>query len=90
MVPLLNTPRRNQGQIYMEDLFLEIAVFLGQKMEKTGIPWIRNEKNKNYSGSAERFNDLAMLFIENKIAISIDFENILQDFAKKKSRRVFF
>ena len=31
-----------------------------------------------------------MLSIENEIAKSIDLKNILQDFANKKTRKVFF
>ena len=47
-------------------------------------PWIGDEENKNYLENAERFNNLAMLSIENEIAKSIDFENILHKFANTK------
>ena len=53
-------------------------------------PRIGDEENKNYSGNAEKPNNLAMLSIENEIATSTDFKNILQEFANKKTRRVFF
>ena len=38
----------------------------------------------------ERLNSLSMLSIESEIAKAIDFENILNDFANKKARKVFF
>ena len=47
-------------------------------------PWIGNVGNKNYLGNAERLNNLAMLSIENEIAKSIDFENILHNVQTKK------
>ena len=40
--------------------------------------------------SHERLNSLSMLSIEREIAKAIDFENILNDFANKKARKVFF
>ena len=40
--------------------------------------------------SQERLNSLSMLSIESEIAKAIDFENILNDFANKKARKVFF
>ena len=69
-----------------EDFFRDYYVFGIKKSTKLGQ--IENE-NKKYLGNTERLNKLAMLSMENEIAISIDFENILQDFAKK-TRRVFF
>ena len=38
----------------------------------------------------KRLNSLSMLSIESEIAKAIDFENILNDFANKKARKVFF
>ena len=38
----------------------------------------------------ERLSSLSMLSIESEIAKAIDFENILNDFANKKARKVFF
>ena len=40
--------------------------------------------------SQERLNSLSMLSIESEIAKAIDFENILNDFANKKARKVYF
>ena len=40
--------------------------------------------------SQERLNSLSMYSIESEIAKAIDFENILNDFAYKKARKVFF
>ena len=36
MVPPLGTPGRNQIGIQGKDIFLEITIFLGQKIDKTG------------------------------------------------------
>ena len=38
----------------------------------------------------ERLNDLAVLSIESSVAKNIDFTDVIQDFANKKSRRVKF
>ena len=40
--------------------------------------------------SQERLNSLSVLSIESEIAKAIDFENIMNDFANKKARNVFF
>ena len=42
------------------------------------------EENKNYLGNANIAMNWAKLSIEKEIVKSIDFENILQDFAHKK------
>ena len=36
MIPPLETPCGNERQIQREDLFLEITIFLGRKIDKTG------------------------------------------------------
>ena len=38
----------------------------------------------------ERLNDLAVVSIESSVSKNIDFTNVIQDFANKKSRRVKF
>ena len=40
--------------------------------------------------SQERLNSLSKLSIESEMAKAIDFKNILNDFANKKARKVFF